>query len=62
MTYEVGQVYTIKLNSGEELVAKVIEILKHDMNSEDAWEHFAFNIAGSYVGEKTPIWCYDLFE
>jgi hypothetical protein len=43
-------------------VAKVIEILKKDMNAEDAWEHFAFNIAGSYVGEKTPIWCYDLFE
>jgi len=26
MKYEVGQVYTIKLNSGEELIAKVIEI------------------------------------
>jgi hypothetical protein len=26
MTYEVGTVYTIKLNSGEELIAKVIEI------------------------------------
>ena len=26
MTYEVGAVYTIKLNSGEELVAKVTEI------------------------------------
>lgn len=26
MTYEIGQVYTIKLNSGEELVAKVTDI------------------------------------
>lgn len=26
MTYEVGTVYTIKLNSGEELVAKVTEV------------------------------------
>jgi hypothetical protein len=26
MTYEVDTVYTIKLNSGEELVAKIIEI------------------------------------
>jgi hypothetical protein len=43
-------------------VKKVIEILKRDMNSDDAWEHFAFNIAGAYVGEKTPIWCYDIFE
>jgi hypothetical protein len=43
-------------------VAKVIEILKKEMNADDAWEHFAFNIAGADVGEKTPIWCYDLFE
>ena len=43
-------------------VARVIEILKMDMTADDAWEHFAFNIAGSYVGEKTPIWCYDIFE
>ena len=43
-------------------VAKVIVILRKDMSPDDAWEHFAFNIAGSYVGEKTPIWCYDIFE
>ena len=43
-------------------VKKVMSILNQTMNPEDAWEHFAFNIAGSYVGEKTPIWCYDLFE
>lgn len=43
-------------------VSKVMELLCRDMNEEDAWEHFAFNIAGSYVGEKTPIWCYDIFK
>lgn len=43
-------------------VKKVIEVLCRDMNEEDAWEHFSFNIQGAYVGEKTPIWCYDLFK
>jgi len=43
-------------------ISKVIDILKKDMSTEDAWEHFGFNIAGSNVGEKTPIWCYDMFE
>ena len=27
----------------------------------DAIEHFEFNIRGSYMGEKTPIWCQDDF-
>lgn len=35
MTYEVGQVYTIKLNSGEELVAKVIEITDTQLTITD---------------------------
>ena len=43
-------------------VKKVIEVLCRDMNEEDAFEHFSFNIQGAYVGEKTPIWCYDLFK
>ena len=43
-------------------ISKVIDILKQDMNTDDAWEYFAFNILGSYVGEKTPVWCYDMFE
>jgi hypothetical protein len=29
------------------------------MNAEDAREHFEFNVIGSYVGEKTPIFCSD---
>ena len=45
-------------------VRKCIEILitEEDMTLEDALEHFSFNVSGSYVGEKTPIWCEDMFE
>lgn len=42
-------------------VSKCIEILMLDMSNEEAVEHFEFNISGSYMGEKTPIWCYDDF-
>ena len=30
-------------------------LMEEGMSSEDAFEHFDFNIAGSYVGETTPI-------
>tara|TARA_Y100000310_G_scaffold288133_1_gene313518 strand:+ start:3376 stop:3663 length:288 start_codon:yes stop_codon:yes gene_type:complete len=41
-------------------VGKIINILMDQgMTSTDAIEHFNFNIGGGYVGEKTPIWCYD---
>jgi hypothetical protein len=42
-------------------VSKCINILMQDMNEEDALEHFNYNVSGSYVGEKTPIWCFDMF-
>lgn len=42
-------------------VKKCIEILMRDMVEEDAMEHFSFNVSGSYMGEKTPIWCSDIF-
>lgn len=42
-------------------VSKCIEILMIDMSEEDATEFFEFNVLGAYVGEKTPIWCYDNF-
>lgn len=43
-------------------VRKCIEILvASGMDHIDAWEHFDFNVRGSYVGEKTPIWCMDAF-
>jgi hypothetical protein len=40
-------------------VKKCITILCRDMCEEDAEDYFSFNVSGSYVGEKTPIWCYD---
>ena len=44
-------------------VKKCIEILVlQGMSVEEAIEYFDFNTKGSYVGEKTPIWCEDMFE
>jgi hypothetical protein len=41
---------------------KIIEILiEEGMEYEDALDHFGFNVAGSYVGEMTPIFCDDRF-
>ena len=31
------------------------------MESEEAREFFDFNVVGSYMGEKTPIWSWDFF-
>ena len=42
-------------------VSKCLKILEKDMNELDAMEHFTFNVSGAYVGEKTPIWCWDNF-
>ena len=35
---------------------KCIEILmeEHEISEEDAYEHFYYNVAGSYVGPHTP--------
>lgn len=39
---------------------KCIDIMiAEGMEEEDAWDHFGYNIAGAYVGEKTPIFCLD---
>jgi hypothetical protein len=32
---------------------------KEGMSEEEALDHFYYNVQGSYVGEKTPIWCND---
>jgi hypothetical protein len=32
------------------------------MDEIDAMEYFTYNVSGAYMGEKTPIWCCDLFE
>ena len=43
-------------------VEKCINILmEQGMSMTEAVEYFEFNVSGSYVGEKTPIWCEDLF-
>jgi hypothetical protein len=42
-------------------VSKCVSILMKDMPEEDAIEYFCFNVSGSYVGDKTPIWCWDNF-
>lgn len=43
-------------------VTKCIEILiNQGLSFTDAMEHFDFNIKGSYMGDKTPIWCNDNF-
>ena len=43
---------------------KCLEILieVEGMDPMDAVEHFQYNVAGAYVGEKTPIWCEDSYE
>jgi hypothetical protein len=42
-------------------VNKIIEILKIEMSYDDAIDYFYHNIESSYMGVKTPIYCYDLF-
>ena len=42
-------------------VAKCIEILEDSMDSDKALEHFSFNVHCAYVGDNTPIWCWDYF-
>lgn len=43
-------------------VTKCIEILiNQGLSFSDAMEHFDFNVRGSYMGDKTPIWCNDNF-
>ena len=43
-------------------VSKCLDILVEDMDSlSDAIEYLEYNVIGGYVGEKTPIWCHDLY-
>jgi len=44
-------------------VTKCLEIIEaQGMPEQEALEHFYFNVQGSYVGEKTPIFCFDEFK
>ena len=40
-------------------VKKCLEVLERDMSAEDAYEYFTYNVSGAYVGDKTPVWCWD---
>jgi hypothetical protein len=43
-------------------VSSVIDILmQQGMSDTDALEYFYFNIDGAYMGDKTPIWCHDIY-
>ena len=35
---------------------KIIQILMRDMNEEEAWEYYQFNILYAYMGESTPVY------
>ena len=45
-------------------VSRCIEILvvRDEMSLEESLDYFNYNVSGSYVGEKTPIWCQDMLE
>jgi len=43
-------------------VSKCLTILCRDMSEEDALEYFEYNVSGAYMGDKTPIWCYDNYN
>jgi len=42
-------------------VSKIIASLMDDLSYEEAREHFEFNIIGSYLGPKTPVYVEDDF-
>lgn len=39
---------------------KIIEKLKEDMSEEEAIEYFDYNIIGSYVGDHSPCFIYEI--
>tara|TARA_R100001129_G_scaffold84094_2_gene57168 strand:+ start:525 stop:800 length:276 start_codon:yes stop_codon:yes gene_type:complete len=38
----------------------MIMVNEEEMTEEDALDHFYYNVAGSYVGEYTPIYIHEL--
>jgi len=41
-------------------VKEIIRILLDEgMSEEDALDHYYYNIEGAYVGDLTPIYCFD---
>jgi hypothetical protein len=37
------------------------QLIEEELTEEEAYEHLEFNIVGAWVGEQTPIFCYDDF-
>jgi hypothetical protein len=42
-------------------VSGCLKILEKEMKKKDAIDYFEFNIYNSFIGEESPIWCYDDF-
>ncbi len=43
-------------------VKKALDVLvKNGLTYEEAIEHMDYNVLSAYVGDKTPIWCNDIF-
>lgn len=43
-------------------VKRILEVLqKEGLTQEQSMEHYEYNILGAYVGEKTPIYVFDVF-
>lgn len=39
---------------------KIIQILiEEGLSEEDALDHYYYNVEGAYVGDLTPIYCFD---
>ena len=57
----IGIVYGVQ-PSAVYSVKKIVDILMEDMSYEDAVEYFEYNVAGSYLGDKTPLYVYDIQE
>lgn len=45
-------------------ISKSLNVLMqtNELSEDDAWEHLMYNVIGSYVGAKTPIWTYDIYD
>ena len=41
-------------------VQKIVQKLMEVMSEEEALNYYAYNIESAYLGEETPILCYDL--
>lgn len=40
-------------------IKEILNILRYNTSEEDAMEHFTYNIAREYIGEKTAIFIWD---